>query len=399
MIGNTTRGQTGGPWLLALFAALTASLFPPAAARADITSILTAVPQGDTTIYDLTITSVKPDARAIEHSPITVDFKLTLTLGRDDPGPQHIRICPEDFADIGDSCTDIKAARVGRSYTRTLQTFAPAAAASPGAVRLVAYIIPKSVRPVLGKTRRTVARAATPYASAAEYRVEVVGFAPLRTRAVQADTVRISLQAKVEGQRSAADDACNVIEPAGPGSGYCAKLIKIGDTPENSRGTRVSTVGVGPYVLVPEADPDLVFSYQIVNMGQTYEQKVFVELMNGISDAAQAFLSAYGKAGGNWDDAHDLTNKINGLAWAGCDGPVAVDARSAVNKSVERHFESTLLVRTEATGYWEQQEPSIGDFADRSYYEYASQDGCGRSSKYQVVWRITRTSWQAPPPK
>jgi len=35
-----------------------------------------------------------------------------------------------------------------------------------------------------------------------------------------------------------------------------------------------------------------------------------------------------------------------------------------------------------------------GNFAGRGFYEYSSQDGCGKNSRYKAVWRITRTTWK-----
>jgi hypothetical protein len=78
---------------------------------------------------------------------------------------------------------------------------------------------------------------------------------------------------------------------------------------------------------------------------------------------------------------------INGLEFDGCDGPVAADAVSVLNKTVVGNSQSTLDALTRNTGKLTRTNPTTG------VYEISSQDGCGKSGQYTVTWSVTRISW------
>jgi len=86
---------------------------------------------------------------------------------------------------------------------------------------------------------------------AARYTVSIDGFTILRTRARHEDTVNISLMSMVDGQRSAASDACNILGPPT----YCVQKVPQGD--HNNGTFQAKGVLVGEYDLIPEVDADL----------------------------------------------------------------------------------------------------------------------------------------------
>ena len=205
-------------------------------------------------------------------------------------------------------------------------------------------------------------------------------FEILHTRARRYDTVYISLQGKVKGQRSDAEDACAIQGPP---------VFCVPGTPQGNHDDGihpVSNVRIGPFDLIPEIDEDLRFSYAAVNFGTSYNQKVFKKIMDGISDATAFGLSIYQpQSSGAWNQGNDFTHKLHELQWGGCDGPVANDVATVLNRTISNQYQSTLDAHTKDSGVWRQTSP---------IYEIESQDGCGKSSKYKIGWAIYRTSWK-----
>jgi hypothetical protein len=191
----------------------------------------------------------------------------------------------------------------------------------------------------------------------------------------------------VDGQRSAQSDACNIVGPPT----YCVQEVPQGN--HNNGTSQATGVLVGAYDLIPEVDADLKFSFTVLNFGTSYDQVVAQKIFDGISDFTSGALSAYSGSsgsGGSYAQLNDFTHKINALEFGGCDGPVAVDALTVLNKTVVGNSQSTIESLTHSTGKVTGTRPTTG------VYEIASQDGCGKSGQYNVAWAVTRTSWLPP---
>jgi|SRR5580765_8514427 len=335
--------------------------------------------------YDLQITSVSPPPY-VENQPITVGYRLIVGkagLVGDLPLPREGSICG---ARRGDTCINIGQLTVGRTATGTVQSTALAGANSPIVIRLMS---PHPCPPG-GECFDTdeLANQSASRPVAARYMVSIDGFTISRTRAVHEDSVKIDLMGTVDGQRSADSDACSVLGPPT----YCVQHVPQGD--RNDGTFPASGVVVGPYDVIPEVDSDLKFAYVTLNFGTSYNQVVAKKIFNFISDGTAAGLNAYSSSNGGsggWDGANAFTHKINELEFGGCDGPVAVDAVSVLNKTIAGNNQSTLDALTRNTGRLTKTWP-----ADGGVYEVESQDGCGKSSRYKITWSVTRTSWLPP---
>lgn len=350
-----------------------------------------AVPVTRAYSYDLSVTSVSTAPPFIENSPITVTYKLSVAdfgvIGQL-PEPRQGLICGLPSKD---NCKSVGLLTSGRTINGTITTAARAGASSPLFIKLVSPLRCRRGIECFGTELLADASANRPVA--ARYWISLENFTIFHTRARSTDTILAQLTGRVEGQRSSQPDACN-IQPTPPI--YCTGAIRQGDHQDGTY--PITGVRAGPFDLVPDIDPDLTFSYNLLNFGTPYEQEVFLKIMNGINDLAAGALSAYsassggGSSGsgtyGGWTGIHDFTEKINTIQAGGCDGPVAVDLVSVLNKVVAGQNDSTLDASTRAFGQWRMR--------SRVFDDIKSQDGCGKNSKYQVAWSITRSSW-APP--
>jgi hypothetical protein len=333
--------------------------------------------------YDLKITDIQPP-NPLEHEEIVVSYQLIVTIKGNSAflRPQKLpgRICSSTR--LG-TCPTIADLRAG-TWEGSLRTSAPAAGADvPVIIELLTRVPGDEVAEFPSENVQTSAERRIPVS--ARYEVSIDAFTIHRTRARHEDTVKISLRGFVNGQRSAANDACLIVGPPI----YCVTNVAQGD---HNDGTHTATgVRVGPFDLVPEVTDDLAFAYVVLNLGTPYELRVFNKIMNGVSDATAAFLKVLypqaGGAGGGWDSANDFTKKLNDMQFGGCDGPVAADGHVILNKTISGASGSTLDARTRSTGRFTETSGT---------YEIESQDGCGKSPRYDVTWSIIRTSWRAP---
>jgi hypothetical protein len=335
--------------------------------------------------YDLQITSVSPPPY-VENQLITVGYRLVVdkagVVGQL-AAPRTGSVCG---ARLGDTCKSIGTMTPGRTITGSVTSTAVAGAASPIVIHLKSpQVCPPGVE-CFGTDDLADQSAFRPVA--ARYMISIDGLTISRTRAVHEDTVNISLTGTVDGQRSAEKDACNIEGPPV----YCVIEVKQGN--HNDGSFKATGVTVGNFDLIPEVDPDLKFLFSVLNMGTPYAQVVSQKIFDGISDATAAGLNAYsassGGGGNGWDGANAFTHKINALEFGGCDGLVAADAVSMLNRTVAGNTQSTLDAKTRNTGKVTGTRPESGVF------EIKSQDGCGQSGQYTVTWLVTRTSWLPP---
>jgi hypothetical protein len=324
--------------------------------------------------YDLAITQIAQPA-LVENDWIDISFDLKVGTGLGNVAAKDLAVC--GGTRMG-PCVQIPGATAGRSYRGVVHTTAPRAAAqAPIRIVLIANLPCSPGIECFGEEELTDATSVQPVA--ARYVVRVDGFTINHTRAIITDTVVIALQGKVLGQRSDAADACSIQAPPA----YCVGPIPQGNFKNGVFAAR--NVEVGPFEMIPDVSGDLAFTYLVLNFGTPYEQRVAQKIFDGISGAASAFMQAYSGNSG-WSSVDDFTKKINALQFGGCDGPVALDGVSFLNKSpTVATVNQTLEMRTWANGR------VVGS---RSF-EIDSQDGCGRSPRYGVRFSVVRTSWRS----
>jgi len=349
------------------------------------TGVTTPVPVGR--LYDLKIVSIEPAAALVEHQDITVAFELTVkkygVVG--ELKSQQGQVCGVNHRG---TCKTIAQLDPDRTYNGQITITAPAAAknADIAIVLEAAQVCPPGVE-CFGT--ETLAEGHSIRPVAADYVVNIDSFTIRHTRAVHEDTLEMNLSAQVPGQRSAEKGACDFV-PKPPT--YCVTKVKQGDYNNGTYPAKGSTVGL--YRLIPEVEPEFTFEYHLINLGTPYEQRAAEKIFNGISDAAAAFMSAYtsasgGSGGGDaWKQVNDFTHKLNALQFGGCDGPVLVGAAALRNQALPGGEASTLDAVTKGTGRYTNTQHS------EDYDEINSQDGCGKSPRYDVTYSIVRTTWQ-----
>lgn len=147
--------------------------------------------------------------------------------------------------------------------------------------------------------------------------------------------------------------------------------VKVGDQIFPPVTKRIGDVGVGDHAVnlevgpveVGDADPVTV-SLIVANMGYDASDEAYaLKLMNTLSDAAAAVLTALYGAGAAWQELNKATKWINGLLTANCDGLVAQD--------------QYVLTGADLAGLAPQ---------TRDYPGTNTPDGCGANSNYQVTW-------------
>jgi len=98
------------------------------------------------------------------------------------------------------------------------------------------------------------------------------------------------------------------------------------------------------------------------------------QTLDKISDATKKALDIiYPAEAAVWEVANDLTQFLNSIFVADCDGIAAGD------KVTFTGAELNQLVPASGSQY-----------SEKRHYTYTSQDSCGRSPQYDVYWTITR---------
>jgi hypothetical protein len=115
------------------------------------------------------------------------------------------------------------------------------------------------------------------------------------------------------------------------------------------------------------------------------------EIANGFSKAGMIILTGTAHSGAAQPIDQQMTS-LHKAAFAGCDGLMAVDARTLVNQTIPDNPNQTPDVRTRDTGEYHPGPSQI--YEDGEY-----QDGntrCGAGGKYRVTYAVYRTSWRKP---
>jgi hypothetical protein len=342
-----------------------------------ITEFEKVIPQRERA-YDLKVIGVSPAQGLLEHQAIQVRYQLDVReVGLSgDLAPAQLKgfVCPAD--NIG-TCSNISELQPNQTFTGDFNAFAPSASnAAPLNIKLVTEAACNPCETLLAVSEDFYVPIA------ARYEIAIDSFDLEKPRSKFNDTVKISLRSGLQGH-PIGESFCQVL-----GGNFCRVNIGQGDFgpigddpfgPHTSRLVRVGNVRVGSFDLVPEVSDNLVFQYDVENLGHENQT-----VLDSISQAAGGILDALLRKK-NIDTLGGFAAKIQGLE--GCDGPVAVDGRIILNKSdAELPGVPTLDSLTRERGLFT---PIRTQFEGPD-----SQSGCGENSRYRVTWSIYRTSWK-----
>ena len=321
---------------------------------------------------ELDIEAVHPSTGLVEHSPIDVTLGATLRfLG--ESAPRTGMLC------VRQATPDCVSVTVSKDNTvrHTIHTQAPPAGAG---VHIEAYYCETEAGPDSVCVEKSSAASQQSLDIAARYEVIFKSFEILHTRARQRDTVELSLAGFSGEPASSTSPLCKIVGPPT----YCVGPMQQGELKDGEHAVR-GDVRVGPFTLVPEADPDLNLLYTIANEGYGYNEKAFLAFMNLMNTFGSGIYSSLGKSGGT--DLKEGTAILNNAMAFDCDGVVFNDNPILLNRTRDGQSASTLDARTRDNGFWEH----------RSDIQAQPNDvNCGDSSQYRATFRVARTSWQPP---
>jgi len=358
-------------------------------------------------LFKLEAVSVSPTQNLLEHQVIQIAYKLTVSWSAiglaTNPAPLSGAVCPESNEG---TCIVIPDLQPG-DYHGTIEARAPSA--SPEAQVRVQLVNPPPCIPAgpcavstLLHLDVSLIQASDPVLVpiAASYNISIDRFTIFKMRSRFHDEVKISLRTGLEGV-SSGDSLCSRA-----GAHLCAILVSEGshttgaslDGPHEVKVVAVRNVEVGPFNLIPEVSPNIVFEYDIFNLGEPYSQKSTKEFFDSMSLLAAGVLNAVmnrspvekstGKSigtSGTFDKLDTWAHLVHGLAE--CDGPVAGDAINFLNKFDPLTPQApTLDLATRGTGKFTSD--------PKSFEGVDSGPGCGGNSLYEVVWSVNRVSWR-----
>lgn len=340
--------------------------------------------------YGLQITDVRPiGAAMVEHEAVEVSYEGLIRpfglVGELPPLPPQIRICPQEQVENVTTCREITSPRPNQRYRGKVRAQAPVAGRHSTITLLVEAPIPAGEH----YGWKAVDSAQQKVSVAARYEVSIESFETLHTRSARTDTVRINLQSLVKSDpphRSDRDDACRL-----QGFRWCQMNIKYGDVRDGLHAVR--DVRVGPYLLTPELEGELRVLYTLYNFGDSYNQKLGQAIADGFSKAGMIILMGSGTGfSGAAQPLEKQMSELHKAAFAGCDGLMAVDARTLVNRTVPDNPDETLDKRTITTGEYRPGPSQVyegGEYADGN-------TRCGAGGEYRVTYVVHRTSWRKP---
>ena len=327
--------------------------------------------------YDLKIVGISPNRALLEHGAMQVRYQLDVReIGlTGDLTPARLKgsVCPA----VSGNCIPIPELQPNQTFTGELNTFAPSAASAAAVnIKLVGEAACSPCETILAVSEDSFVPVA------ARYEIAIESFFADKLRSKFTDTVKISLRSGLQGSPLGAS-FCQVV-----GGNFCRVNVAQGDVGAftvvamaaaipNPR--TVNNVRVGSFDLIPEVSDNVVFQYDVENLG--HEK---TEVLNSLSQAAGGILDALVQHQ-NIDTLGGFASKIVGLE--GCDGTVAVDGKLILNKSdANLPGVPTLDSLTRDNGHFT---PRFTQFEGTD-----SAIGCGGNSRYQVTWSIIRTSWQ-----
>jgi hypothetical protein len=184
------------------------------------------------------------------------------------------------------------------------------------------------------------------------------------------------------------EDACGVA-----GMNWCNMKVRYGDVRDGLH--PVSNVRVGPYLLTPEQEEELRLLYTVYNYGESYDQRLGEAIANGFSKAGMIILMGSATVGsGAAPQLDQAMQALHASEFAGCDGYMAVDKISILNRTVPDNPDKTLDAFTRDTGVYRPIPTTVyegGEYQDGN-------TACGAGGKYKVAYAIYRTSWRPPTP-
>lgn len=274
----------------------------------------------------------------IENSPIQVEFELSSTVFQGKGGTVT--------GSLGGQAT-IAPFSGGQVVGGMISFTAPKAGIFP---LILTYSEPSAPN---------IAQGSHPLPVAARFLVQLDSCTINRTRALQNDT------------DFAAISACTDRDPPQSQSKFLGDL---------QSGNTAHPIGLtlGPFDIVPGSQDALCFSFTIINSGfaGSAQQKT-QDALNKISDATKEALDKqYPALAIIWTVVNKITQFLNGIFAANCDGLVAGD--KVILTSVD------LDQKTTTSGRYINP-PAM-------YPGSPSNPGCGATSEYVVNWSVVRTS-------
>lgn len=304
----------------------------------------------------LTIDKIEP-AAPLENTPVKVSFTLTNNFGRATSG---VVMGPGGAPTGGVSLIPSLAVKEARSGTVSVT----APRAGVGAVLEIDYWESDGPIPSTSEFALPAATATATVDIAASYSVTLDSFHILRTRSGwyifgEQDLVILAVSAQLGADAPLTD-------------GRTIGKVGSGNYPVGIR--------LGSFVGVPGLAPDLTITYLLMNRDfDQSEQALAQEIFDTVSKITQTALDSAYPQGPLWSAVDWVTEQINKLLVANCDGTVAADKISL------------------SSSYLNQVTSGSGAYSETRDYPGSPSDWrCGDSSDYTVTWTIVRESLGTP---
>ncbi len=329
---------------------------------------------------------VVPGLVPLEHSVPGVHYTLTTTVAGivGSPAPVSGYVCA--VTNDGDDCqqggntNSFSSLTASSSLSGTVGWHTPAS--DEKASFELQFCQTQPALPADGRSCHVIAASSVfTVPVAAHYDISIQDFTISQTRAPHNDTVAITVLGGVFGPNNSAI-SCSQVP-----SGSCVQNVLQGDL--NNGSYAAKSAKIGSFTLVPSRELGLRFGFAIYNIGAGYSNSTYNALTAQVSSLVKGAVEAINGGDVILNPIPDFTDKINGLGWHGCDGPLAVQAADIFDqRGPAGELDATnLRIQTNA----------IGKMVERlGPYEFKSQFGCGPSPHYAVQFAITRTSWEAP---
>ncbi len=332
--------------------------------------------------------AVVPGFVPLEHSVLGVHYSLTATIGGIVPPPAPVSGYVCAVTNDGDDCQQGSNTNSFSSLTASSNLSGTVGWRAPAATENASFELQfcqtQPAPPPDGRACHNIAASSvfsTPVS--ANYEVSIQDFTINHTRAPHNDTVAITL---LGGMYGSGNDT--VISCGQTASGSCVQNVLQGDLNNGTYSTKGAKIG--SFNLVPGREIGVRFGFAIYNIGAGYSNASYNALTAQVSSLLRDALVQQIHGGDSFivGSEPDYTDKINGLGWNGCDGPLAVDLANVIDQGASAFppDRNNLRPQTNAIGKLVQR---------RGPYEFKSQAGCGPSPQYSLEFSVVRTSWEA----
>jgi hypothetical protein len=363
-----------------LFVVIIAAAIAPAPAAAQLVT--------------LNITPIPATQRLIERQTQDVAFTFKLEPGKTGRGPEvnypiEVLVCGPT-GETSTNCVSFNGLTPTVTKSGTLSLRLPLGGPAV-AIRLVACA-PKRDANQVATCGKVYASAEFNHAIFARFEAGIDSFTINHTRAQTSDTLYIGYAGLfannvVDAATSQALDACdNIIGPptvekpilCRNQARYGTKDLRDGTFPGRT------DLGVGVFEVIPGTGGRLNFGFVVFNFGFPGEPSDARDRMIGnshnvirgqlVQQSGQFGVFEIVKA-----PLNDITDKLNGSPWLGCDGPTAGGVFTIPNDNSGQSLDALTS--------------GSGKHVFVPKFVVKSQVGCGASSRYTVSWFVRRTTW------